>query len=59
MSPYDKMSRDEHRAAIFVLDRDQVLDSDIFLLVRDARVPGEGEGACVELGVVYTDKVPD
>ncbi len=52
--PYDQMSRDELSAAIFNLDRNKVLESDIFLFVLDGRVPDEG--ACVELGIAYTDK---
>ncbi len=55
--PYDLMSRDERRAATFALDRDQVMDCDIFLFVLDGRVPDEG--ACVELGMAYADKLKD
>lgn len=52
--PYDKMSKDERRVAIFNMDRDQILSCDIFLFVLDGRVPDEG--ACVELGIAYTQK---
>ena len=54
-TPYDKMSREEHRKALFELDRDKILDCDIFLFVLDGRIPDEG--ACVELGMAYTDKL--
>jgi nucleoside 2-deoxyribosyltransferase len=53
--PYDKMSRGERRKAIFETDRDQIFNSDIFLFILDGRVPDEG--ACVELGMAYTNKI--
>ena len=40
--------------AIFALDRDKILEADIFLFVLDGRVPDEG--ACVELGIAYGQK---
>jgi nucleoside 2-deoxyribosyltransferase len=49
--PYNEMTVDELRQAIFVLDRDKILDADVFLFVLDGRVPDEG--ACVELGIAY------
>jgi len=52
--PYDKMPKDELQKSIFALDRDQVLQTDIFLFVLDGRVPDEG--ACVELGMAYGQK---
>ncbi len=52
--PYDEMTDDEQRQAIFSLDRDKVLEADIFLFVLDGRVPDEG--ACVELGIAYGQK---
>ncbi|MEN8186259.1 MAG: nucleoside 2-deoxyribosyltransferase [Bacteroidota bacterium] len=52
--PYDKMSEENRRNAMFTLDRDQILDCDIFLFILDGRVPDEG--ACVELGMVYAQK---
>ena len=52
--PYDKMTKNERREAIFSIDRDQVLSSDIFLFVLDGRIPDEG--ACVELGIAYTQR---
>ncbi len=52
--PYDQMSREERRRTMFELDRDKILDSDIFLFLLDGRIPDEG--ACVELGMAYTDK---
>jgi len=36
------------------LDRDKVLEADIFLFILDGRVPDEG--ACVELGIAYGQK---
>ncbi len=53
-SPYDKMSKEERRLAIFSIDRDKILECDIFLFILDGRVPDEG--ACVELGIAYTHK---
>jgi nucleoside 2-deoxyribosyltransferase len=52
--PFAEMSRDARRKALFEVDRDQIFDSDIFLFVLDGRVPDEG--ACVELGMAYTNK---
>ena len=52
--PYDEMTNDERRQAIFSLDRDKVLEADIFLFILDGRVPDEG--ACVELGIAYGQK---
>jgi len=52
--PYDEMSGDELCQAIFALDRDRILEADIFLFVLDGRVPDEG--ACVELGMAYSQK---
>ncbi len=52
--PYDEMTNDEQRQAIFSLDRDKVLEADIFLFILDGRVPDEG--ACVELGIAYGQK---
>ena len=52
--PYDKMTKDERRKAIFSINRDQILSCDIFLFILDGRVPDEG--ACVELGIAYTQK---
>ena len=53
--PYDTMSADERRAAMFQLDRDKIFEADVFLFVLDGRVPDEG--ACVELGLAYADKL--
>lgn len=44
----------EKRQAIFELDRDKLLEADIFLFLLDGRVPDEG--ACVELGIAYGQK---
>jgi nucleoside 2-deoxyribosyltransferase len=52
--PYNEMTNDEQYQAIFRLDRDKVLDADVFLFVLDGRVPDEG--ACVELGIAYGQK---
>src|SRR5437588_12019593 len=52
--PYDTLTPEEHRKAIFHLDKSQVLACDIFLFILDGRVPDEG--ACVELGIAYCQK---
>ena len=52
--PYDTMTREERRAAIFHLDKTKILESDVFLFVLDGRVPDEG--ACVELGIAYCQR---
>jgi hypothetical protein len=59
--PYASMAPEEWRTAVFELDRDMVLRSDLVLCVLDGRVPdagGPGEfpqrsGVCVELGMAY------
>jgi nucleoside 2-deoxyribosyltransferase len=52
--PYDAMTPEERRHAMFRLDRSRILDSDVFLFVLDGRVPDEG--ACVELGIAHCQK---
>ena len=52
--PYDGMTDDELRQAIFAVDREKILEADVFLFVLDGRVPDEG--ACVELGIAYGQK---
>ena len=52
--PFVEMTNDELCQAIFLLDRDKVLEADIFLFILDGRVPDEG--ACVELGIAYGQK---
>jgi nucleoside 2-deoxyribosyltransferase len=52
--PYDAMSPEERRRAMFALDRDKILECDIFLFILDGRVPDEG--ACVELGMAYAHR---
>ena len=52
--PYDTMTPEERRQAMFRLDRSRILDSDVFLFVLDGRVPDEG--ACVELGIAHCQK---
>jgi nucleoside 2-deoxyribosyltransferase len=53
-APYDAMTPEERRQAMFSLDRSRILDSDVFLFVLDGRVPDEG--ACVELGIAHCQK---
>jgi len=52
--PFDAMLREDRRKHLFNLDRDKILESDIFLFILDGRVPDEG--ACVELGMAYSQK---
>jgi nucleoside 2-deoxyribosyltransferase len=52
--PYDAMTPEERRRAMFDLDKSQIITSDAFLFVLDGRVPDEG--ACVELGIAYCHK---
>jgi len=52
--PYNEMANDELQQTIFELDRNMVLQADIFLFVLDGRVPDEG--ASVELGIAYGQK---
>ena len=52
--PYTSMAPDEWRKAVFELDRDMVLRSDLVLCVLDGRVPDEG--VCVELGMAHACK---
>jgi len=52
--PYNQMTNAEVFQAIFTLDQAKVLEADVFLIVLDGRVPDEG--ACVELGIVYSQK---
>ena len=39
---------------MFRLDRQRILDCDVFLFVLDGRVPDEG--ACVELGIAHCQR---
>ena len=52
--PYDRMSPEERRRAMFELDKRKVFECDTFLFVLDGRVPDEG--ACVELGLAHAHK---
>lgn len=52
--PYDAMTPDERRRAMFELDKSQIIAADVFLFVLDGRVPDEG--ACVELGIAWCHK---
>lgn len=51
---YRDLKKEDKRKAIFYTDYAQIIDSDIFLFILDGRIPDEG--ACVELGIAYTDK---
>ena len=53
-SHYDSLTEEERFKKIFDTDRNKILQSDIFLIVLDGRVPDEG--ACVELGIAYEQK---
>jgi nucleoside 2-deoxyribosyltransferase len=52
--PYNEMTSDELRQAIFAIDLHKGLEADVFLIVLDGRIPDEG--ACVELGILYGQK---
>jgi nucleoside 2-deoxyribosyltransferase len=52
--PYNTMTKEERRRALFHLDKTQILACDIFLFILDGRVPDEG--TCVELGIAYCQK---
>lgn len=52
--PYDAMTPEDRRHAMFHLDKTRILEADVFLFVLDGRVPDEG--ACVELGIAYCQK---
>ncbi len=51
---YKGLSKDEKREILFNMDKEKIFESDIFLFILDGRVPDEG--ACVELGIAYTQK---
>ncbi|MEJ7843298.1 MAG: nucleoside 2-deoxyribosyltransferase domain-containing protein [Rubrobacter sp.] len=52
--PYDAMSPEERRLAMFELDEAKIMEANVFLFVLDGRVPDEG--ACVELGIAHTHR---
>ncbi len=52
--PFDTMEPDERRKAMFELDRKEIFNADIFLIVLDGRIPDEG--ACVELGIAFSQR---
>jgi len=52
---YRSLTADEINREIFIMDRDEILQTDIFLFVMDGRVPDEG--ASVALGIAYTQKL--
>jgi len=54
IEPYKSMSKDDRRRCMFELDRDKIIDCDIFLFILDGRVPDEG--AAVELEIAYMAK---
>lgn len=53
--PYNAMTGEEWSRAVFQLDVEQLLAADIVVMLLDGRVPDEG--ACVELGIAYAQKV--
>lgn len=52
---HDDLPVEERRRQVFELDARMVMECDVFLFVLDGRVPDEG--ACVELGIAYGQKV--
>ena len=52
--PYDAMTGEAWSQAVFQLDVQQILASDVLLFMLDGRVPDEG--ACVELGIAWGQK---
>src|SRR5215470_11926016 len=52
--PYDKMTGEEWSAAVFQMDVERLLVSDVLMFMLDGRVPDEG--ACVELGIAWGQK---
>lgn len=52
--PYDAMSPEDRRRAMFDLDEAKIQESDVFLFILDGRVPDEG--ACVELGIAHAHR---
>jgi nucleoside 2-deoxyribosyltransferase len=52
--PYDQMTPEARRQAMFDLDGAKIHEADVFLFVLDGRVPDEG--ACVELGIAHSQK---
>lgn len=53
--PYNAMTGEEWSQAVFHLDVEQVLAAQVVVMLLDGRVPDEG--ACVELGIAYAQKV--
>lgn len=53
--PYNAMTGEEWSRAVFQLDVEQLLAADVVVMLLDGRVPDEG--ACVELGIAYAQKV--
>jgi nucleoside 2-deoxyribosyltransferase len=52
--PFDAMPPERRRRAMFRLDRQKILDCEVFVIVLDGRVPDEG--ACVELGMAHCQR---
>jgi nucleoside 2-deoxyribosyltransferase len=53
--PYTAMTGEDWSRAVFQLDVEQLLAADVVVMILDGRVPDEG--ACVELGIAYAQKV--
>lgn len=53
--PYNAMTGEEWSRAVFQLDVEQLLAADVVVMLLDGRVPDEG--ACVELGIAYAQKL--
>lgn len=51
----DGMTNQEKAKAIFELDKEEMLSSDIFFFVLDGRIPDEG--ACVALGMSHMNQM--
>lgn len=52
----ENMPENEKALAIFRLDTSEILKADALVMVLDGRVPDEG--ACVELGIAYSNGKP-
>jgi nucleoside 2-deoxyribosyltransferase len=56
-STMESMGAEAWSQAIFDLDRDNILTSDVLLCILDGRVPDEG--MAFELGLAYADRLHD
>ena len=52
--PYNAMTPEERRRAIFQVGKSEIFACHVFLFILDGRVPDEG--ACVELGMAYCQR---